>query len=61
MCLCNALMADVGLGQHRKDDYDEVAAVTLGQDLEGVRRLLVTHPAGWTAGHAVDWLLSGRP
>ncbi|HET7399441.1 MAG TPA: nitronate monooxygenase [Intrasporangium sp.] len=57
-CLCNALMANVGLGQHRKDGYDEPVAVTLGQDLTGPRRLLAEHPSGWTAGEAVDWLLS---
>lgn len=58
-CLCNALMADVGLGQHRKDGYDEDAAMTLGQDLDGAERLLAAHPEGWSATDAVDWLLSG--
>lgn len=57
-CLCNALMADVGLGQHRRDGYDELPAVTLGQDLDGARRLLVEHPEGWSATQAVDWLVS---
>lgn len=56
-CLCNALMANVGLGQHRPSGYDELGAVTLGQDLEGVRRLLAAHPEGWTATQALDWLL----
>ncbi|MDB1088314.1 nitronate monooxygenase [Streptomyces sp. ACA25] len=32
-CLCNALTADIGLGQHRSDGYAEPALVTLGQDL----------------------------
>ena len=57
-CLCNALMADVGLGQHRRDGYDEVPAVTLWQDLDGARRLLAEHPQGWSATQAVDWLLT---
>lgn len=57
-CLCNALMADVGLGQHRRDGYEELPAVTLGQDLDGARRLLAEHPGGWSATQAVDWLLS---
>lgn len=57
-CLCNALMANVGLGQHRKDGYDELAAVTLGQDLDGARRLVDRHPGGWTAAEAVDWLMA---
>jgi NAD(P)H-dependent flavin oxidoreductase YrpB (nitropropane dioxygenase family) len=59
-CLCNALMANVGLGQHRKDGYDEAAAVTLGQDLDGARRLAALHPHGWTAGDVVSWLV-GAP
>jgi NAD(P)H-dependent flavin oxidoreductase YrpB (nitropropane dioxygenase family) len=57
-CLCNALTADVGLGQYRRDGYAEPPAVTLGQDLDGARRLLERHPEGWSAAQAVDWLLS---
>ncbi len=33
-CLCNALMANVGLGQERKDGYAEEPLLTLGSDLE---------------------------
>ncbi|GAB48488.1 nitronate monooxygenase [Mobilicoccus pelagius] len=58
MCLCNGLMADIGLGQERKDGYVEPPAVTLGQDLAGARRLLAEHPGGWTAREAVEWLCS---
>ncbi|MDO5737596.1 MAG: nitronate monooxygenase [Propionibacteriaceae bacterium] len=57
-CLCNALMANVGLGQLRKGGYEEEAAVTLGQDLVGAQTLVEVHPEGWTARQAVDWLLS---
>jgi NAD(P)H-dependent flavin oxidoreductase YrpB (nitropropane dioxygenase family) len=57
-CLCNALMANVGLGQTRADGYAEVALVTMGADLAGARRLQQQHPAGWTARQAVAWLLS---
>jgi NAD(P)H-dependent flavin oxidoreductase YrpB (nitropropane dioxygenase family) len=56
-CLCNALMANVGLGQRRRSGYEEPPAVTLGADLDGARRLLARHPDGWTAAQAVDWLL----
>lgn len=59
LCLCNALMADVGLPQVRRNGYVEEPAVTLGQDLEGPRELLHTHPDGWSAQEAVDWLVSG--
>ncbi|MCL3862869.1 nitronate monooxygenase [Actinotalea sp. K2] len=58
-CLCNALSANVGLGQTRADGYAEEALVTLGADLDGARHLLGTHPEGWTALDALDWLLGG--
>jgi NAD(P)H-dependent flavin oxidoreductase YrpB (nitropropane dioxygenase family) len=56
-CLCNALTADIGLGQHRKDGYDEMPLVTLGEDLDGARELLARHPDGWSAATAVGYLL----
>lgn len=60
-CLCNALMANVGVGQHRLDGYVESGAVTLGQDLDGARQLVERQPGGWTATEAVDWLMSLVP
>lgn len=60
-CLCNALMANIGLGQLRRSGYVEQPAVTLGQELEGSRRLIELHPGGWTARQAIDWLLSAEP
>lgn len=60
-CLCNALMANIGLGQLRKDGYEEQAALTLGQDLTGPSELIRRHPSGWTARDAVAWLLSDVP
>jgi NAD(P)H-dependent flavin oxidoreductase YrpB (nitropropane dioxygenase family) len=58
ICLCNCLMANVGLGQLRASGRTEEPAVTLGQDLDGARRLLAENPNGWTAAQAVAWLLS---
>ncbi|SDC04151.1 NAD(P)H-dependent flavin oxidoreductase YrpB, nitropropane dioxygenase family [Raineyella antarctica] len=58
MCLCNALLADIGLGQMRKSGYVEQPAITLGQDLSGPERLAETRPDGWTAAEAVEWLTS---
>ncbi|MBK8459904.1 MAG: nitronate monooxygenase [Micropruina sp.] len=57
-CLCNALMANIGLSQVRRDGYVEEPAVTLGQDLEGVRLMLAAHAEGWTGLQAVEWLMS---
>jgi NAD(P)H-dependent flavin oxidoreductase YrpB (nitropropane dioxygenase family) len=56
-CLCNGLTAGVGLGQNRRDGYDEVPIVTLGADLEGISQMLSDLPDGWTAVQAVDRLL----
>lgn len=58
MCLCNGLMANIGLGQERKDGYAELPAVTLGQDLDGAKRLIARHPGGWRAQDALDFLLA---
>jgi NAD(P)H-dependent flavin oxidoreductase YrpB (nitropropane dioxygenase family) len=56
-CLCNGLTAGIGLGQSRREGYDEVPIVTLGADLEGVTQMLSDLPGGWTAVQAVDRLL----
>ncbi|HEV2372653.1 MAG TPA: nitronate monooxygenase [Streptosporangiaceae bacterium] len=58
-CLCNALLANVGLGQTRRvNGYTEEPLVTLGSGLDGVRAMLEEHPAGWSAAQAVTWLLN---
>ena len=58
VCLCNALSANVGMGQSRPDGSAELPLVTLGDNLEGPRRLAALHPEGWSATTAVEWLLS---
>ncbi len=58
LCLCNALMANIGLGQTRATGYVEKPLITLGADLDGPRRLALLHPQGWTAREALDWLLA---
>ena len=57
-CLCNGLMANIGLAQVRRDGYVEAPIVTLGNDVEGAKELLATRPNGYTAKEAVDWLLA---
>ena len=56
-CLCNGLTANVGIGQTRRDGYQEPPIVTLGADLDGVAKMLSESPEGWTASQAVDRLL----
>jgi NAD(P)H-dependent flavin oxidoreductase YrpB (nitropropane dioxygenase family) len=60
-CLCNGLMANIGLGQTRKDGYSEDRIVTLGQDVAGATTLLAEHPEGYSARRAVHWLASQVP
>jgi NAD(P)H-dependent flavin oxidoreductase YrpB (nitropropane dioxygenase family) len=58
VCLCNALMSSVGLGQVRPTGYHEPPLVTLGSDLDGPARMVRTHPDGWSAADAVEFLLA---
>jgi NAD(P)H-dependent flavin oxidoreductase YrpB (nitropropane dioxygenase family) len=62
-CLCNALMANIGLEQHRRDGYVETPLVTLGSDLTGAQRLDSEYwlnggsGEGWPAEYAIRWLM----
>ncbi len=55
-CLCNALMADIGLGQVRPDGRVELPLVTIGSDLDGPSRMANSHPFGWDALEAIKFL-----
>lgn len=55
-CLCNALMANIGLGQIRPGGNTELPLVTLGSDLHGCREMLKRHPYGWNASNVIDYL-----
>jgi hypothetical protein len=57
VCLCNALTANVELGQTRPDGYVEDPLLTLGADVVGARTLARTYPDGWSAFDALRWLL----
>ena len=54
-CLCNGLLADIGLAQVR-DTGNEPALLTCGDDLAGVASL-ASSQGHYTARDAVDWLL----
>ncbi len=56
-CLCNGLMASVGLGQTRSNGYREFPLVTLGADLGGAIEMNTIFPEGWTAAKVVSYLL----
>lgn len=57
LCLCNGLMAAVGLGQERSDGYVEAPLLTLGSSGAGVAAMLEHFPDGWSAADLVAMLL----
>ncbi len=58
-CLCNGLLATIGLGQNRRDGYREPPVVTLGRQLDFLAYLLPAGANGYSAAQAVDYLLEG--
>ncbi len=55
-CVCNGLLATVGLGQ-RRDGWAEPAIVTAGDDLEQLARLLPDDGSSYAAADVVAYLL----
>jgi NAD(P)H-dependent flavin oxidoreductase YrpB (nitropropane dioxygenase family) len=56
-CLCNGLLATIGLGQRRSDGYAEPPLVTLGQDLSFLAQLTRSSP-DYAAADVVAHLLA---
>ncbi|MCA0353716.1 MAG: nitronate monooxygenase [Chloroflexi bacterium] len=59
-CLCNALFANIGMPQQRKE-YTEQPLVTLGDDIKTVSALLELHPQGFSAVDVLEYLLAAVP
>ena len=57
-CLCNSLMANIGLGQVRAEGIEELPLITCGEDLAVVRELAVDAENGYSATKVLDHLLS---
>ena len=58
-CLCNALLANIGHAQIRKDGTVEPPLVTVGDDLNNVARFLAPGRSTYSAADVVQSLLSG--
>jgi NAD(P)H-dependent flavin oxidoreductase YrpB (nitropropane dioxygenase family) len=58
MCLCNGLLATVGLGQRRASGYQEPPLVTAGDDLRTIARFSGGTGAPYSAADVVAELLS---
>ena len=57
-CLCNALLANIGHAQRRKNDVVEPALVTIGDDLNTVMQFLAPGQDSYSAADVVASLLS---
>jgi nitronate monooxygenase len=60
-CLCNALMANVGHGQKRKDGTEELPLVTVGDDLNSIAQFLPPGQESYSAADVVASLMSALP
>jgi nitronate monooxygenase len=58
-CLCNALMANIGLGQTKRDGSAEPILVTSGDDVADVARFLPEDGSDYSAKDVIDYLLGG--
>lgn len=56
-CLCNALLADVGLGQIQKHGETELPLVTSGDDIGRIRHLVADSGETYSASSVVEYLL----
>jgi nitronate monooxygenase len=57
LCVCNALLATIGLGQVRDDGYIEPPLVTSGDDVRSVARFLKPGAASYSAADVIDSIL----
>ena len=57
-CLCNALLANIGLGQVRKSGYIEKNLVTSGDSIMTIAQFLKDR-ASYKTEDVIDWLLEG--
>lgn len=56
-CLCNALVANIGLGQRRTDGYEELPMLTAGDDLRCLRQFMAPGTKSYSAEHVLESLL----
>jgi NAD(P)H-dependent flavin oxidoreductase YrpB (nitropropane dioxygenase family) len=56
-CLCNGLVATIGLGQARPNGYHEPPLLTTGDDITNIHRYLIQGRDGYRARDVIDHLL----
>ncbi len=57
-CICNGLMAGIGLGQEHRNGYQEKPLVTSGDDLARIASILKGDYLSYTASDVIRYLLS---
>lgn len=57
-CLCNSLLANIGLPQIRSDAYVEQGLITAGNDLSRIGEFVTSASASYTAADVITKLLS---
>ncbi len=60
-CICNGLMAGVGLGQDHKNGYQEKPLVTSGDDLARIAIFLKKGKPSYGAAEVIQYLLGAFP
>jgi len=56
-CLCNSLLANIGLAQIRKSGYIEEDLVTIGDDLQSILNILKNRSHSYSAQEVLNYLL----
>ncbi len=56
-CLCNSLMANIGMPQIRKGDDEELELITSGYDLTAIKEIIKPGASSYTADEVIDYLL----
>ncbi len=58
-CMCNSLMANIGVGQVRPGDTDELALLTSGDDVANVARFAPADVDAYSATDVIDYVMNG--
>jgi nitronate monooxygenase len=59
-CLCNCLMANIGLAQVRGNRGEELPMLTCGDDISDIRQLLPPGKTSYASSDVIDYLLSSN-
>ena len=57
-CLCNGLMANIGLAQIRRGGTEELPLLTCGDDVSGILQISGSSETSYTASDVIDFLLA---